>query len=147
MGNLGSEPCDRPDRVRCLHSSRCSRSSRPSQRLLLKGLLGKKWKGLARWFKSPIPKDPGLKRGNYYHYNYYLQVIPRCQDSCRTGVFHLQRVRKTDSEGIEVIGLDTATTSSTSVQYTSFKKASFADQARKRPIHGYGISLKFKYRL
>ena len=53
--------------------------------LLLKGLLRKKWKGLARWFKSPIPTDPGLKWGNYYHYNYYCQVILRCQESCCTG--------------------------------------------------------------
>ena len=29
------------------------------------GLLWKKWKGLTRWFKSPIPTDPGLKWGNY----------------------------------------------------------------------------------
>ena len=43
------------------------------------------WKGLARWFKSPIPTDPGLKWGNYYHYSYYCQVIPRCKDSCYTG--------------------------------------------------------------
>ena len=53
--------------------------------LLLKGLLGKKWKGLARWFKSPIPTDPGLKWVNYYHSIYYHQVIPRCQDNCCTG--------------------------------------------------------------
>ena len=32
-----------------------------SSGILLKGLLGKKWKGLARWFKSPMPTDPGLK--------------------------------------------------------------------------------------
>ena len=37
----------------------------PNGPLLLKGLLGKKWKGLARWFKSPIPTDPGLKLGNF----------------------------------------------------------------------------------
>ena len=53
--------------------------------LLLKDLLGKKWKGLARWFKSPIPTDPSLKWGNCYHYNHYCQVIPLCQDSCCTG--------------------------------------------------------------
>ena len=27
----------------------------------VKGSTGKKWKDLARWFKSPIPTDPGLK--------------------------------------------------------------------------------------
>ena len=100
---------------------------------LLKGLLGKKWKGLAlaRWFKSPIPTDHGLKWGNYYHYNYF-QVIPRCQDSCFTGeggfpgpkcsthyrpsqVGQLQQAEKTDSAGIKIPGLDMATTSSTSV--------------------------------
>ena len=64
--------------------------------LLLKGLLGKKWKGLARWFKLPIPTDPGLKWGNYYHYNYYryCQVIPRCQDSCCTGEGGFRRPKR-----------------------------------------------------
>ena len=43
---------------------------------------------LARWCKSPILTDPGLKWGTYYHFHdhkYYCQVIPRCQDSCCTG--------------------------------------------------------------
>ena len=91
--------------------------------LLLEGLLGKKWKGLARWFKSPTATDPSLKWGNNYHYMYiyiyYCQVIPRCQDSCCTGeggfpgpkhsthhrpsqVGAVQQAEKTDSAGTEI---------------------------------------------
>ena len=79
MPQIGSLPCDQPDHVWCLHSSRFPTVQGLPSGLLLKGLLGKKWKGLAHWFKSPIPTDPGLKWGNY------CQVIPRCQDRCWTG--------------------------------------------------------------
>ena len=52
---------------------------------------------------------------------------------------YLQQAEKTDSAGIEIPGLDTATTSSTFVH--ALKTASFANQARNGVIDGYEISL------
>ena len=65
MNNLLHPSCDQPEHERCLHSSRCLVYASAVQGLpsvlLLKCLLGKTWKGLARWFKLLIPTDPGLK--------------------------------------------------------------------------------------
>ena len=83
---VGSGPCDQPDHVRCLHSSWCSCSARPSQWAPVKGSTEEEVERLGTLVQvTNITTDPGLKWGNYYHYNYYCQVIPRCQDSCCTG--------------------------------------------------------------
>ena len=119
----GSKPCDQPDHVRCLHSSRCSWVQGLSSGLILKALLGRRWKGLARWFKSPIPTYPGLK--------WFLDVQTVAALHGEGGfpgpkrAIHTVRPKseavaaswkvETDSAGTEIPRLDTATTSTTSV--------------------------------
>ena len=89
---------------------------------------------MARWlpFMSPILTDhPDLKWGNYYHYNYYCQVILDVKTVAaleREGSQdykalnppqpipsrgQLQQAGKTDSAGIEIPGLDMTTPSRT----------------------------------
>ena len=122
-------------------------------------------KRLASWFKSLIPTDPGLNRGNYryYYYNYtvkwFLDEL-RCQDSCCTeeggrvpGTKALNPTPPVPSRGHAVAASykdwfsrnwNTWAWYGYNIKHsvcTLPYKVSFADQAGKRPIiHGYGIS-------
>ena len=126
--------------------------------LLLKGLKGKKWKSLSGW--SPIPTDLGLKWVNYYHYNYYCQVIPKCHDSCcctgekgfprsKRSTYHrpsqvggncskLERLIQREIKNLWLIWPQHQ-----AHPYTPLKSV-VRRSSQEVPIHGYGISLRFK---